>query len=238
MYSHHKYLLILLLALLGFSACQKEKDYYLDSGLANPYFKGSVIDYLDAQPFLFDSVSTIIDLAGMKDVLKSDTVTFFSPLDYSIRNLIVETNKSLYENGYDTIRALQEIPAAIWRKYLNLYIFHGANQLKDYPQIDFNLLINYPGQAYYSWDKQPMNIGVVYNDANGVKYVGYRQLTISFIPDASKPMDGWRTASVASCNILTDNGVVHVLSTAHSYFGFDQQRFSRDVAAALTAAGK
>lgn len=234
----NKYLLILIVAVLGFTACQKEKDYYLDSGLANPYFKGSVLSYLNAQPFLFDSVATIVNLAGMDSVFTSDSLTFFSPTDYSVGNLIQSTNNYLYTNGYDTLHSLQEVPMAVWRKYLTCYMFHGASQLKDYPQIDYQLLVNYAGQTYYSWDKQPMNIGVVYNDANGVKYVGYRQLSLAYIPDVSRPTADWRVANVASCNILTDNGVVHVLSTDHQYFGFDQDKFAKDIIAALNASGK
>ncbi|MFY0255325.1 hypothetical protein ACDQ55_15370 [Chitinophaga sp. 30R24] len=230
--------LILLVALTAFTACQKESDYYLDSGLANPYFKGNVVDYLNAKPFFFDSVATIVKLSGMEDIFKSDSITFFAPTDHSIQTLINYTNSALYQSGYDTIRTLQDVPAEIWRKYLSVYLFHGLNQLKDYPQIDYNLLINYPGQAYYSWDMQPMNIGVVYGDDNGVKYVGYRQLSISYIPNVSTPMQGWVTSYVASCNILTDNGVVHVLNDGHTYFGFYPSKFMQDVMAVFASSGK
>ena len=228
--------LVLVFALVGLSACKK--DYYLDSGLANPYFKGNVVDYLNAQPFYFDSVAAVVKLSGMEDIFKSDTITFFAPTDHSIQNLVVLCNSALYSSGYDTIRTLQDIPPEIWRKYLSIYLFHGANQLKDYPQIDYNILVNYPGQTYYSWDMQPMNIGVVYNDEQGVKYVGYRQLSISYIPDAAAPMSGWTTSYVASCNILTDNGVVHVLNDGHTFFGFDVNKFVQDVLAVFAASGK
>lgn len=234
-YSYHC-CLILILALTALSACKKD-DYYLDSGLANPYFNGTVVDYLNAKPFYFDSVATIVKLAEMENILTSDTVTFFAPTDYSIQNLLVVCNQVLYGSGYDTIRTLQDVPKEIWRKYLSIYVFHGANQLKDYPQIDYSLLVNFPGQTYYSWDMQPMNIGVVYNSDNGVKYVGYRQLSLAYIPDISKPTS-FMTAPVASCNILTDNGVVHVLSAAHVYFGFDPYKFAQDVQAAFATSGK
>ncbi|MGO4291656.1 fasciclin domain-containing protein [Chitinophaga sp. RAB17] len=236
MYSLKKYSLLLIIALTGLFACKKD-DYYLDSGLANPYFKGNVVDYLNAKPFYFDTIAAIAKLADMENILKSDTVTFFAPTDYSVQNLIVWCNNSLYNNGYDTIRSLQDVPKEIWRKYLSFYVFHGANQLKDYPQIDYSLLINFPGQTYYSWDMQPMNIGVVYNSDNGVKYVGYRQLSISYIPDISRPTN-WMTSMVASCNIITDNGVVHVLNAGHNYFGFDANKFTQDVQAAFASSGK
>jgi len=229
-------LLLLIIVVTGLSSCKK--DYYLDSGLANPYFDGTIVDYFNAKPFYFDSVAAIVKLAGMEDEFTKDTITFFSPTDYSVQNLIVETNKILYGQGFDTIRTLQDVPPEIWRKYLTLYLFRGANQLKDYPQIDYNLRINFPGQTYYSWDNQPMNIGVVYNSDNGVKYVGYRQLSIAYIPDAARPTEDWNIAFVASCNILTKNGVVHVLSADHSIFGFNQYRFADDVRVAFANSGK
>lgn len=220
-----------------FSACQKESSYFKDSGLANPYFKGTIMDYLDAKPFYFDSVALVAQLSGLDTILDKSTVTFFAPTDRSIMRLIKETNDRLYTFQYDTIRTLSDVPRNIWRKYLSRYIFHGANQLKDYPQIDYGLRITYPGQGYLSWDGTPMNIGVIYNDQNGVKYVGYRQLSIAYIPDISNPKDNWVIAKVASSNILTDNGVVHVLSDEHTYFGFVRDEFINDMEIVMSSGG-
>jgi hypothetical protein len=236
---HYLLLIVLLAAVL--SSCQKSKDYYLDSGQANPYFKGTVMDYLDAKPFYFDSLALIVKLAGLDSVLTNDSVTLFAPMDPSIARLINAANSELFFAQYDTIRTLQDVPGNIWRKYLSRYIFHGANQLKDYPQIDYDLLVNYPGQGYLSWDGAPMNIGVIYYNDNGVKYVGYRQLSIAYIPDVSSPTFNWTVNYVGSSNILTDNGVVHVLSDgnpqmgdqspsgANPFFGFDIDGFINDM---------
>lgn len=235
----HSHLLLLAVTVLtGLAACQKEKDYYLDSGLANPYFKGTVVDYMNAKPFYFDSLSLVAKLAGMDSILTNDTVTFFAPTDRSILRLIKRTNNELYSLRYDTIKTLQDVPATIWRKYLSRYIFHGINKLKDYPQIDYDLVLTYPGQGYLSWDGTPMNIGVVYHDDNGVKYVGYRQLSLAYIPDVSNPVIGtWIIAFVASCNILTDNGVVHVLNDEHTYFGFSKEEFVNDMESVMSRGG-
>lgn len=235
-------LLVAIIALLGLSACQKESDYYLDSGLANPYFSGTTVDYLNAKPFYFDTIAAIVNLAGMEDVFTSDTITFFAPTDLSVQLLIENTNTVLYTLGYDTIRTLQDVPQNIWRKYLSRYVFHGANQLKDYPQVDYDALQDYPGQSYLSWDGTPMNIGVVFNDAsdgtNVVKYAGYRQLSITYIPDVSSPTSDWFPYYVASSNILTDNGVVHVLNALHDTFGFDLEEFVEDMESAFATGTK
>jgi hypothetical protein len=165
----------------------------------------------------------------MEEVFKSDTLTFFAPSDATIMNLVRQLNYSLYSQGYDTVKVLADIPATLWQKYLQMYMFHGANQLKDYPQIDYNLLSVYPGQGYLSWNGTPMNIGVVYNDDNGVKYVGYRQLSIAYIPDPARPTTNWTIEYIASSNIVTNNGVVHTLNRNHYYFGFNIGLFVEDM---------
>lgn len=222
--------------LLLVSACKKD-HYYKDSGSHDPHFKGSTLDYLDSVPFYFDSVATVVRLAGMEEVFKTDTLTFFAPTDKSIQNLIQNLNYNLFAEGYDTVKVLADIPSSIWRSYLQIYMFHGANQLKDYPQIDYNLVAVYPGQSYLSWNGWPVNIGVIYNDDNGVKYVGYRQLSMAYIPDPARPKDNWRVENIASSNILTNNGVVHTLNMNHRFFGFDSGKFYFDMKAFLGNGG-
>jgi hypothetical protein len=230
-----KYVLMGLLLLV--CACKKDQ-YYKDSGSHDPRFKGSTIAYLDSNPFYYDTIAAVVRLAGMEEVFKSDTITFFAPPDNSVRNIMRELNYQLFRSGYDTLKVLGDIPAAVWAKYLSLYTFHGANQLKDYPQIDYNLVNVYPGQGYLSWGGEPMNIGVIYNDDNGVKYVGYRQLSIAYIPDPARPLWNWYVERVASSNILTDNGVVHTLNNNHYFFGFTISRLIADVEAAMQNGGR
>ena len=69
----------------------------------------------------------------------------------------------------------------------------------------------YPGAFYYSYKNDLANIGVVYNSVNGVKYTGYRQLSISYLADPSNP-DNFISAAVARSDIQPSNGVVHVLA--------------------------
>ncbi|OMP80483.1 hypothetical protein BW716_04260 [[Flexibacter] sp. ATCC 35208] len=224
------------LILMSLFACKKD-EYYQDSGTQDPHFNGNTLVYLDAVPFFFDSLAQIVRLSGMEDVFTKDTLTFFAPTDRSIKNLVELMNDNLYMYGYDTIKTLSDVPQVVWQKYLQRYMFHGANQLKDYPQIDFSLKSIYPGQDYLSWNNTTMNIGAIYTDDNGVKYVGYRQLTISYIPDLTYPYDNWNTAMVSSSNILTDNGVVHTLDKDHNYFGFDIDNFLSDMISVMQTGG-
>ncbi|TWF35692.1 fasciclin domain-containing protein [Chitinophaga polysaccharea] len=217
---------LMLIALMNVS-CKKD-NYYKDGGITSPVFNGTVMDYLHAKPFYFDSVETIVKLAGLDSILNKDSLTFFAPTNRSVSNLVRNFNKSLYLVGKDTIKTLADVPQAVWKKYMSMYIFRGVNLLKDYPQIDFDLLQVYGGQNYLSLNNTVMNIGVTYATSGGVKYVGYRQLNLSYAPNPSGVANYFTRVPVASCNIQPHHAAVHVLADNDKYFAFDPGSFFND----------
>lgn len=202
-------------ALLMMVASCKQDEYYRDGGKSNPVSDKDILQYLESNP-QFDTVAQIVKLAGMEEIFKNEKITFFAPTDEVIRRTIgtLRTgglNTALFALGKDTVKVLSDVDPGIWRKYLSRYIFKGAYKLNDYPQLDFQLKAIYPGSFYRTYTNDIANIGVVYNSVNGVRYIGYRQLSISFIPDPSDP-DQFIPAAVASSDIQPKNGVVHVLA--------------------------
>lgn len=231
------------------SSCSKD-DYFVDGGPAKAKYEGNMLQYLETHP-KFDSVAQIVKLAGLESVFTTENITFFAPTDEVIRRTIglVNTNipevqnglnQRLFAAGKDTIKVLSDVPSGTWRKYLMRYMFKGTNVLKDYPQLDFNLKPLYPGGFYLGYNNDLSNIGVVYNNSNGVAYTGYRQLSISFIPDPAN-YSNFIAAAVASSDIQPSNGVVHALAitlrgnigavltyNGANSFGFNDD-FSREV---------
>jgi len=228
--------------LLVLNACKRD-EYYIDGGKAKAEFDGNMMQYLQAKKVPFDTVAQIVKLAGMEQQFSSENFTFFAFDDDVVRKTIgnIHTNETdrnpkfeslnqlLYESGRDTVKTLDQISPAIWRKYLQRYMFKGVNMLKDYPQIDLNLRSIYPGALHYDYNNDVANIGVVFYDANGIKYIGYRQLVLSYIPDVSKPNDNWYPNYVASSDIKPTNGMVHTLRYQGSYLGFNLYEFFNDV---------
>jgi len=229
------------------SSCKKD-EYYNDGGKADPVFNGNIMQYLESND-KFDTIAQIVKLAGMEDVFKNENITFFAPTDEVIRQTIglVNTdlpnvsgrlNQLLFDAGRDTIQTLSDVQPQIWKRFLTRYIYKGSHKLKDYPQIDFGLRELFPGSFYYTYDNEISNIGVVYNSVNGVKYVGYRQLALSYLADPSDP-NSLITAAVATSDIQPSNGVVHVLAITiqdkigelptyfnANLFGFNSEFFS------------
>jgi hypothetical protein len=125
---------------------------------------------------------------------------------------------------------------------LSRYIFKHKKSLTGYPQVDFQNIPVYPGQPYVSYSGDIMNVGVNYADAGGVQYAGNRTLYLSFIASLSSPTTSWINAPVATSNIVTNNGYVHVLRYASSltltsgavldlsnhFFGFNPILFYND----------
>lgn len=233
-----KYVALLFTATVYFSSCAKD-DYYTDGGRAVAEFDGSIMDYLDSKPREFDTIAQIVRLAGLEDKFKSEEFTFFAPRDEDIKSLIGSLtsgglNRELYNLGLDTIIELSDVDPYIWNFYLHRHIFNGKNKLADYPQVDYSLMNVYSGQNYYSQGDAVCNIGVVFNDARSsdgtsvLKYMGYRQLHIAYIPDMSNP-DALNPVRIASSDIQPHNGVVHVLDYTQAVFGFNNGNVTADI---------
>ena len=207
-----------------------KKDYYTDTGVHTPNFNGTVMQYLQAKPEIFDSVMKVIKIAGMEDIIKNEEITFFAPADSSIKRTLAFVNNQLEILGKPKVTRLEQIKPEVWRRQLSRYLFKEKKAMNDFRQIDINNLSAYPGQIYASYDGLLMNVGVIYDDAGGVKYAGYRHLQLSFIPSASAPRDfaSWYSANVASVNIAPTNGFVHVLEYPFHYFGFSPIDFFED----------
>lgn len=225
-----------LIGVLLLNSC-KEDEYYIDGGKADSEYNGTILDYLKSKPLYFDTLTTVIKLAGLEKEFSDKEMTFFAPMDNSFRTLILNVNSTLFQVGKDTVKTLEEIEPAIWKKYLSMYMFKGSNRVIDYPQVDPGAKAMFPGQNYKSLSEDILNIGVFYNDVvtrkdgqetSRIKYAGYRQLYLSYIPNPAQPFDNWNTTRVSSSDIKPKNGVVHVLIANHS-FGFDVSNFVQDV---------
>lgn len=218
-----KIALLLAVTVCLLASCKKQ--YYFDTGVHVAAYNGSILSYLKANPTYFDTTVRVINLAGMNDVLDKENVTFFAPTSSSIYKSIIKLNAFLRQNGKDTVSQLQQIKPVVWKETLSLYIFKGTYRLKDYPQLDTTSIVAYPGQGYTSYGGRTMNVGVIYRNAGGVQYAGYRQLILSYIPDLSNPYVGMINIPVASSDIAPTNGIVHVLQQDHHFFGFNVTQF-------------
>jgi len=228
-----KMIMVALLCLPLFLSCQDE-SYLHDGGKGHAEFDGTVLDFLRSRPDYFQELVEVIEYAGMEDVFQSDEITFFAPTDWSIDESMESLNYYWYNlQGRDSVTSISQIKPEVWRELLSLYIVKDRYLAKDIPQMDTIAMDAYPGQAYVSYNGLSMNIGLVYHDANGIKYAGYRQLLYSYVNNfVEKDMTH---AYVATSDIQPVNGVVHVIRFIDHTFGFNEQLFiSKAIAAGIS----
>lgn len=225
------YIITFVFAFLLMASCKH--DYYEDGGIHETKYNGTIMQFVDSRKDLFDTLAQVIRLAGYEQVLNNEEVTFFAPPDPTIGKSIRYLNLFLYARGEDTVKNLNQISPAVWRFYLGKYTLKGKYVLKDFPQLDTTNMQAFPGQGYTTYDKEPMNIGVIYNDvktknAEGVeqviKYAGYRQLHINDFGGFT--ISGLTVGPVATSDIQPTNGAVHVLQFSKHSFGFESMYFA------------
>jgi hypothetical protein len=212
---------ILLMGALMLSACKK--DYYVDGGLANPIYKGTIYDYLKNNPLLLDTIAYIVERAGLKETLQNDSVTFFSPTDDAIKMAMDNLNEYRYFNVEDSV-FIDDINPAIWRQFLSMYIMDGRHFAKDFARVDPNNIYAYPGINYVMKSGYIFNIGLIYENYNGVEAVGARIMRITDITFDPTNFNNNPSSRVATTDIQPTNGVLHVLNIRH-IFGFRPDAF-------------
>jgi len=221
--------IILYLFFIGFALAACKKDYYQDSGINDPKFDGTIMQYLESNPFYFDTLVRIIKYAEMEDILNNQTVTLFAPPDPCFKKALDALNDYQLTIGADSVTRFEQVKPEVWKELLSLYIFPGNRGLKDYSQVDTLSLDTYKGTLFESLNGKTMNIGTIYNDAVNedvvIKYQGYRQLLLSYVPDDTNPYLQWVNCPVSTSDIAPSNGRVHVLKYLTHTFGFDSYSF-------------
>lgn len=215
--------LLLLCMVLFTQACKK--DYYVDGGTANPHYKGTIYDYLTEKTMYFDTIRAIVELAGLKDMMTKQEVTFFSPTDDVIRVAMNLVNGSRFAAGKDSVK-IADIGAEVWRKFLGMYIMKGKHVAGSFPRVMYSNINAFPGINYVMLDNYILNIGLEYTNYNGVEGVGPRILVVTDVTYDPRNFRNNPRVQVVSSDIQPTNGVVHALSASHP-FGFRPGEFVR-----------
>ncbi|RPE08537.1 hypothetical protein EGT74_15970 [Chitinophaga lutea] len=202
-----------------------KKDYYVDGGKANPIYNGTIYDYLTEKTMYFDTIKAIVDLAGMKDMMTKDTITFFAPSDDVIRDAMNLVNLNRFIAGKDSVK-ISDIGQEVWRKFLGMYVMKGKHTAGTFPRVSYNNINAFPGINYVMLDGYILNIGLEYTTYNGVEAVGPRILYVTDITFDPTNFRNNPRVRVVSSDIQPKNGVVHVLSIQHN-FGFRTDDFLR-----------
>lgn len=216
--------LVITCLVLFLQACKK--DYYVDGGAANPHYNGTIYDYLTEKTMYFDTIKQIVDLAGLKDMMTSDSITFFAPTDEVIRVAMNDLNAERYATMKDSVK-IADIGGEVWRKFLGMYIMKGKRTAGSFPRVSTENITAFPGINYIMLDGYILNIGLEYTSYNGVEGVGPRILAVTDVTFDPTNFRNNPKIRVVSSDIQPKNGVIHALSISGHPFGFRRNEFAR-----------
>ncbi len=197
-------MMVMIASLSFITSCTKYN--FADTGTAVGYHDCSMWDYFQQDPYNWDSLVVMTERAGLQGVFLGTSnygknLTVFGMTNHSIR-------RYLLQNNYDQVA---DIPVEECRSFILSSIIQGNEQimLDDFiagkASTDPNTVIGQGGKMYTMLSGKKLWIYTFRESYGGVPQAGPKKIYI-----ASE--DTWKTSEVASCNIMTQTGVVHALS--------------------------
>ena len=211
--------LLILIRRCGLDSCAND-DYLVDGGIANQNVNMSTYDFLKSNKQL-DTLALLIKRAGMIDVVNAKSTTLFAPNNASIKkyvNIIWDEKLKLDPTATFTIN---DIPEADLKVMLGNYIFDQT--------LDRSKLVK-AGKVYitHNGEERLLSLEPVeqYKDQldNFPEYVYYTFKVgdnwdpTDAISDDVKEAD--RKTVVRTSNLLSTNGVIHVLQGDHIFSNY------------------
>lgn len=224
--------------LLLLQACNKN-DYIIGGNKqdVNMYKSLSTYDMLKTNA-AFDTLTQVIDAAGIKEKINEAGTTFFAPSDQSIkfylaqRTLYLQYTVDQYARfGLDSLLYYLANNINGTRDSLSMYIVKQSltyNTLTDQGALFQTELQGDTVVVSYEETKDE-NLGYSSSVSNLPRIVYFTQLWYHYDLSEDNPAGnipkeiGVRTR-VSTSGILTQNGVVHVLEPSHSLFFYDTKQ--------------
>lgn len=208
--------LILAMALISALFVTGCKDEYFSDDLQPSGQSGELgvttMQYLQSNPSTFDTLARLIKLTGLESAVNEQGNTFMAPRDYSIHNYF----KLLYPDPANMPATLDALPQLEKERI--------ADFIKDYiiPKqeiVSGGLATTYSYVVTASGKKARFN--VVTTDYLGNVNMGARFVNFSLNTALPGDKEQYESVSVATANLRSTNGVLHVLASDTHIFGFN-----------------
>ena len=191
--------------LISMISCQTKWNY-VDTGLVNGRFPGTMYEYFHSNHYDWDSTLILIEKAGLTELFEGKDpeykeITFLGPTNHSIRRWMIE-------NKITSLRALDDERC---RDMILRHVIKGKYMRDDIPEGKPGSAqeVGEGGQIYSSVGGVRLWLYTFREEYQGVAGTGSVNIYL-FSVDKKVNID------IASSNIEPDNGVVHALSYAYT----------------------
>jgi hypothetical protein len=192
------------------------KDSYFADGAQPANQSGQLgvttMQYLQNNPASFDTLTRLIKITGLEAAVNQKGNTFLAPRDYSIHNYF----KLLYPDPANmpaTLEALPQVEKDKIAQIINDYIIPNQEILRG------KLATTYSYVTTAGSKKARFN--VVTTDYLGNINMGAKFVVFSLNLAPATATEQYQSVQVATADLRSTNGVVHVLGSESHIFGFN-----------------
>jgi len=202
------YKLLFLISIIWLSGCQEE--YYFDGGLSDANLNMSTFDFLKSRPDEFEKLVWIIEQNNLQDLIDQSNSTFFASKDAAIDKYLVVMELDDYQ--------FTKLPPEEVKKLGELVKSYLINETIKRENITTQ------GKEYLNLKDEKVKVSFQETPYNGVsgygpKYVLFTTYTIFTDPATNESIEIQNTATVATSDLVSTNGIVHVLQATSHVFG-------------------
>lgn len=172
----------------------------------------STMDYLENNRQSFDTLARLIKITGLETAVNAKGNTFLAPRDYSIHNFF----KLLYPDPQNTPATLEEIPQAdkeLIADILKDYIIPNEEILRAKLATTYSYVTTYGGKK--------ARFNIVSEDYLGNVNMGAKYIVFSLNMSAPGEREVYQSVQVATADLRSTNGTVHILTSETHIFGFN-----------------
>tara|TARA_R110000868_G_scaffold93190_1_gene258066 strand:+ start:37951 stop:38595 length:645 start_codon:yes stop_codon:yes gene_type:complete len=212
-----KKIIIILTAIVVLYSCDKDGNYLVDGGISSPEVGTTTMEFFKSHSQL-DTLAILIERAGMADLVNGNN-TIFAPNNLSIKNYVSAVLTDMREIDPLAEYTVNDIPTDTLTKYMGGYIFSGKirreNMTKD------------QGGIYTALNGEQKRISLESTD----QYNGELDSKPEYVYFTFKQGDDWDEwdniedddkVVVKTSNLISTNGVIHVLQGNHTLFNFER----------------
>lgn len=203
-------LLAMIIVVITYGSCSKNSGDY---DYVNPkvQFNGTTYEYLKSQTGVFDSLILVIDRLNLSDALKNEQITLFAPTNLSFKLAVEKLNTSKKKSGAKLVW-LSTYDQGSLDSMVCRYLLPGVLPSDSLASADG---VTRPGIRY----NYPMNSRRTNSRAQGVQNGGAALIVFSDTRRSGFKTT-WLSANANAIDVITKNGIVHVLESGH-LFGFN-----------------
>lgn len=210
-----KQLIFIIAIVFALTSC--EKDAYLtDGGVSDSHVGTTTMAFLQSHSQL-DTLAMLLTKAGFDDEVNGSS-TLFAPNNLSIRNYVNEVLAEMRETDPTAEFTVNDIPVDTLTKYLGAYIIPQLIERKDMTKE--GTIVTAVDGAERRVSLEPSVSSYSSQLSEPPEYVYYTYKEGADWDDWDNQVDDTKVI-VRTSNLISTNGVIHVLQGDHTLFNYD-----------------